>query len=86
MAIQIQEKHRKEIEHIIADLECPKETPCYRSEFKNLGKAKDAGLDNFTYCSEGDLDAILCHFSMSFGEKYLCKCPLRIYLAKHLNI
>ncbi|MBN2315705.1 MAG: hypothetical protein JXM79_17385 [Sedimentisphaerales bacterium] len=84
--MEIKEKHQKEIESIIADIDCNRDPPCYQSEFKNLRKAQDTGLENFINCSEDNPTAALCHFSLSFGERYLCKCPLRIYLAKHLDI
>lgn len=84
--MRIVEKHRKEIENIVADIDCRKDPPCFQVEFQNLCKANDTGLENFVNCSEDNPTAALCNYSLCFGERYLCKCPLRIYLAKNLNI
>lgn len=80
------EKHNQEIERIIATSKCPIDFACYRSKFENICKAEDAGLDGFAYCLEEAEDAQRCHFSLSFGYRYLCKCRLRIYVAKYLNV
>jgi len=84
--MQISEKHREEIEQIIAGFECPKDFVCYKSGFENLCKAKDANIEGFTYCLGEARRTELCPFSLSFGYRYLCKCPLRVYLIKNLNI
>ena len=38
------EKHKEEIEKIIDVMTCPKDFICYKSGFKNLGKARDMGI------------------------------------------
>jgi hypothetical protein len=77
------EKHKKEIEKIIARFKCPKDFECYKSGFKNLCKAKDIGLEKYLECLKKDPGD--CVFSLSFGYSYLCKCPLRVYIAKNLK-
>jgi len=84
--MQILDKYSREIEKIMADSECPMDFACYRSGFENVCKAQDAGLDGFAYCLEDAGDAQRCQFSLSFGYRYLCKCRLRIYAARNLNI
>ena len=84
--MQILDKHSQEIERIIATSKCPIDFACYRSQFEGICKAEDAGLDGFAYCLEEAEDAQRCRFSLSFGYRYLCKCRLRIYAARHMNV
>ena len=84
--MKILEKDCQEIERIMADSKCPVDFACYRSGFKNVCKARDAGLDGFADCLEDADDAGRCRFSLSFGNGYLCKCRVRIHAAKHLNV
>ena len=72
-----------EIEKIISTIECKKDIKCYESNFENICKAKDIGLKLFLVCLEENPQT--CHFSLSFGKEYYCKCPLRIYIAKELK-
>ena len=78
----MEEAYKKEIEKIIGQFECPKDFICYKSGFEVLCKARDIGLESFVECLEED--ARDCQFSLRFGTRYgcLCKCPLRIYIAK----
>lgn len=84
--MQITVKHQKDIERIITDIECPKDFVCYQSEFEHVCKAKDIGLENYLDCLGEATSTMLCPFSLSFGNSYMCRCPLRVYLAKNLNI
>ncbi len=73
----------KTIEEIIDGLKCPKEFAGARSGFERLCKAQDFGLKSFLDCLDENPEA--CKFALSFGYGYLCQCPLRVYLAKHLK-
>jgi hypothetical protein len=84
MAMQISEKHRKEIEKIIADLKCPVDVACYKSGFENVCNASIVGDGTVTECSQENHS--YCGFRFSFGYSYFCKCPLRVYAAKNLKI
>ena len=74
---------KQQIEEIIDSLECPKDFICYKSKFENLCKARDIGLEAYLECKENDLQA--CKFSLPFGYSSLCRCPLRLYIAKRLK-
>jgi hypothetical protein len=80
----MKEKHKKKIEEIIGTTKCPKDFKCTESEFEVMGKVKDVGLENYIECLESD--SRVCMFALSFGDGYLCQCPLRVYLAKKLKI
>ena len=77
------EKHKKEIEKIIGGMKCPRDFKCYKSGFKDLSKARDIGVEGYVECLEDNQAA--CIFSVPFGHTFLCKCPLRIYIAKELE-
>jgi hypothetical protein len=40
-------------------------------------------MDSFLKCLEENPQQ--CEFAMSFGYSYLCKCPLRVNIAKRFN-
>jgi len=78
----MEENHRKKIEEIIKGLN-PKDFKCYKLGFGTFCKGKDIGLESFIECLEKNPGE--CNFSVSFGNGYMCKCPLRIYIAKELK-
>jgi hypothetical protein len=77
------EKTKKELQEIIGEMQCPKDFNCYKSGLKVLCKAKDIGLDSYLECME--VYPQKCPFSVPFGYSHLCKCPLRVYIAKKLK-
>lgn len=56
---------QEQMEKIIENLECPKGFACYRSDLKNLCKARDVGLESFVACLIED--PMGCKFSILFG-------------------
>lgn len=75
--------HSKEIERIMGQIECPKGFQCYQSGFETLCKAK---------AIEGELLKLVCLEAkpleckfLSIKRGFICECPLRLYLAKHLK-
>ena len=77
------EKYKVQAKKIMGEINCSKGFKCYESGFKTLCKAKDIGIDSFLECLE--MRPNECKFSFPFGLMYLCKCPLRIYVAKKMN-
>jgi hypothetical protein len=71
-----------EIEEIIAQFKCPKDFKCYKSGFEVLCKAKSLADGSFLVCLEEHPQK--CKF-VAVDHAYLCKCPLRIYIAKQLK-
>ena len=74
---------QEDIEEMIRRVKCPKEFSCYRSGLKNLGKARDIGLESFVACLIAD--PLKCKFSIHFGGVFFCQCKLRVYIAKKLK-
>lgn len=79
---EIEEDVRNYIESIITVIECPKDFICYYSGFNNICNAKDIGIESFVECLEKKKE---CKFSFRFALIYLCKCPVRVYIAKKLK-
>ncbi len=75
---------REQIEQIIGEMQCPKAFRCTESGFAAMCKAQDIDLKDYLVCLEDNPGT--CTFSISFGDAYFCKCPLRIYIAKNLRV
>jgi hypothetical protein len=71
------------VEQILGGIRCPKNLQCCESGFVDICRAEDVGLDSFLKCLEGEPRD--CVYSIGYGENYYCKCPLRVYIAKHLK-
>jgi hypothetical protein len=71
---------QEHLDKMIGGLQCPKEFSCYTSNFKNLCKAEDIGLESFVVCLMND--PLACKFSLQFGGFFFCQCELRVYIAK----
>ena len=82
--MQILEQQKEKIEQIIADMNCPLDFECYKSGFDNLCKAKDNRLDGHVDCLDVEIKH-RCEFRVPFGQVVLCRCPLRVYVAKNLE-
>ena len=76
-------EHKRQIEEIISDIECPKDFQCYKSDFEDLAKIRIFRDGELVECFEEH--SYLCKFSFSFGRGYYCKCPLRCYIAKKFH-
>ena len=71
------------VEGLMAQMGCAKDFQCVESGFRELCKAQDIGLESSLECLDpGSSD---CLFSVALADLVLCQCPLRVYLAKHLN-
>jgi hypothetical protein len=71
---------RQKIEEITRQMECPKDFKCLRNGLEGLCEARDFGLKSFIYCLEDNPTE--CRFARDFGFKYICICPLRVFVAK----
>jgi hypothetical protein len=73
----------KKINEIIDAFECPKGFSCCTEGLEKLCEAEELGPDLLLECLEENPSA--CSFSLHFGDRYYCECPLRIYIAKKLQ-
>lgn len=79
---EIGENVRSQVEEIIIGVKCLKDFVCYYSGFNILCNAKDIGMESFVECLEKKKE---CKFSFRFALSYLCRCPVRVYIAKKLK-
>ena len=79
----MEQEHEEKIAEIMADMDCPKDFKCHKSQFTDLSKARGMGIKEFAQCLDSSAG---CDFSFAFGNIYMCKCPLRVYLANTLEI
>lgn len=63
---------------------CPSGFACLAQEKECLCRMKLLGECHFGQCL--DTDGPLCKFSLSFGHGLLCKCSIRLYLARTFGI
>lgn len=71
------------IEKIKDQIICKKKFTCLNPDFDALCEAKDIGINQFVECKSPGFAE--CDFSMKFGEMYICKCPVRVYIEKNLK-
>jgi hypothetical protein len=71
------------IKEIKAGMKCPKNFNCIESGLEDLCHAKDFGIENYIDCL--DENPSECSFVISFGDGYLCRCPLRVFIAKKMG-
>lgn len=81
--MEMTQEHRQAMEGMARHVKCSKDFMCYKSGADNLCKARDFGMKEYIDCLEPEPHK--CEFSLAFGQGYLCRCPLRIYIAKNLK-
>ncbi len=77
---------RKKIEEIMGGIQCSKGFKCAESGFDTVQLCKAEtffGVVDYLGCLDANPKA--CSFALSFGNGFLCQCPLRVYLAKKLG-
>jgi len=84
--MKIGEEDSKKIQEIMSEMQCPKNFKCAENGFAGLCRARDFGDDKALHCLEETsppcqfAGVYNCGFQMRF-----CRCPLRVYVAKHLG-
>jgi hypothetical protein len=71
------------VEKIVGRLKCPKDFYCYKYSSNSLSNKENRGLKQFSFCLHEQLQE--CTFSVPSQNNFLCKCPLRDYIAKELE-
>ena len=71
------------VEKIVGRLKCPKDFYCYKSRYNSLCDKENRTLRPFSICLNEKLQE--CTFSIPGQNTFLCKCPLRDYIAKELG-
>jgi len=81
--IKIEQSHQRQIEEIMSGMKCSKEFICYKSGLKQLCNTKDIGIEAYVECLEKTPP--YCSFAFPFASVHLCKCPMRVFIAKEFN-
>ncbi|MFA5252070.1 MAG: hypothetical protein WC454_05755 [Phycisphaerae bacterium] len=79
--MELAQEQKQETGKIVSYL---KDFVSYKAGLENLCKARYFGIEEYIDCLEEN--STKCEFSLPFGEGYLCKCALRIYIAKNLKM
>jgi hypothetical protein len=82
----MKEEDRKKIQEIIDGIQCAKNFKCAEGGFENLCKPRDFGDENSFHCL--DETSPSCPFASLYDCGFqirFCRCPVRVYLAKHLG-
>lgn len=75
----MEQDHEKKLKQLIGDLKCPKDFKCCAEGLEKLCKVEELGPELLFACLEEDPSA--CPFSLHFGARHYCECPLRVYIA-----
>ncbi len=78
--------HEERIQRIMAEMDCPKDFECAKTDFKNICKVTSNGLTGYVRCSPEETKSAHCRLAVPFGGAILCRCPVRVYLARNLHI
>ncbi len=81
--MQLDGEHKRQVEEIIGEMECPRNFVCYASGFENLSTVRIIRSAKLVECLEESPQT--CEFGFSFGYGTFCKCPLRCYIAKNFH-
>ena len=76
--------HKEEMQRIMGQMECPQDFECFESGFDRLCDANYVDSVGLVECLSEK--AARCQFSLSTGYHYVCKCPLRTYIARTFAI
>ena len=71
------------LKRIMDGMRCPKDFICKKSKFKNLCEANYYEKGECVECL--DEKARQCSFSLTYGDAFLCICPVRVHIAKADN-
>ena len=61
---------------------CERGLCCVKSGFKDMHRANYIGNESYAICLDKVKD---CNFYVNAGYTCLCRCPVRIYIAKTFN-
>ena len=77
------DERKKKIGKIMSEMQCSKGFTCAENNFERLCSAKDFVLEEYVECLE--TNPSLCQYSIHFGYRHFCRCPLRVFLTKEVN-
>ena len=90
MEQQFTDEQRREMHDIMDNTFCKLDFLCYKSSLENICKAEFDTHGLVCKINKMPTDKstkyLDCRFRLYIGySNYICRCPLRIYIAKNLN-
>lgn len=79
----MEKKTTKELEALMKEIRCEKGFKCCSAGSEDVCRVTDIGLDDYLLCLEEKPQR--CEFVVPFGDEYMCRCPVRLYLMKELG-
>ena len=80
----MEQAHVQGVEEVMHETELPKDFKYYKPGVGFTCKAKDVGMESYLSCLEEH--PLECKFSVGFfGERYYCKCAVRVYICKNIG-
>jgi hypothetical protein len=78
--MELMKEHKREIEKIVAETDCPKDFCCYKSEPENLPPVTIWRGANVIQCHQAD--RLNCpNANVFYGDIVFCECPVLRYEA-----
>ena len=74
--------YSKQIGKVIKGMRCPERLKCCKPGIKKLCETKKIGIETFLVCFREKPQE--CKNAVSFGNLYVCECPLRYYVRNKL--
>lgn len=77
-------EQKEVIQQKIVECGCTKDPKCIDTDFEDVTPVKSVAAGELLECYTDK--AKNCEFALPFGRTHLCRCPIRQYLYKQLNI
>jgi hypothetical protein len=84
--MKLKEEDNKRIQEITDGMQCPKGCQCATDGFEDLCRVRDFGDDKAPQCLEETSPP--CQFAGVYDSGFqmrVCRCVLRVYIAKHVE-
>jgi len=81
--LSIREEEKKKIERLMGEIQCPKDFKCVKENFARLCQVKKFGSDEHLECLEKNPS--LCPFAVSFINRHICICQMRMHIIQKLK-
>ena len=75
---------KKKVLQMVEDCGCNKACTCADSDFEDVAPVRHLTGSNLLECYTEKAKG--CKFGLPFGGTYFCRCPVRSYIKRELNI
>jgi len=79
----MKEEEKKKIEKLMGEIQCPKDFKCVKDNFACLCQVRKFGSDEHLECFEKNPS--LSPFAVSFINRHICICQMRMYIIQKLK-